>query len=368
MTIKEQTYQLHTLLKALGCHELRRSHVHELLAAALGYSTYAGFQHGATWCTVPFALTEIEPNVERLLDRCTDLDLPSHHAMQIAQVVPDFLRQSPYAPVSFTALIAAGEDDDEALEWAPWVATHLMDSEPRRRRTELLEEDSVLLEGLEAAAKRGVAEAHLALAVLLDSHAMTWGDEADRLKRQVVREGTWTSPYLSLTDAQADLFGMEKKHRHHLLAAARGGDLRAMLETAERYGDPAVLLREPSEDMDPMTMADIAREHVDEEKQRYWLTGAAEEGEVGAMRELIEDFEESDEQAWVWMHLSRLLGQDLSIGRHVAINEDGSEWDDDIGGPAYVGGDDGIELNALPIEANAVALRMAELLFSRISS
>ncbi|MBN8211316.1 MAG: hypothetical protein J0M09_00160 [Xanthomonadales bacterium] len=365
MTVKEQTYQLHVLLKALGCHDLGRSQVHELLAAAMGYNTYAGFQHEATWCTVPYAATALEPNVDRIRDRCAELGVPSSQVAQIVEAVSDFLRNAAYAPVSFEQLLATEEDDEEAPHSASWVATHLMQSVPWGS-PELLERDPVLLEGLEAAARRGMATAHLALAVLLESHAMQWGDEADRLKRQVSREGTWTSPYLSLADAQAGLFGMEKKHRHHLLAAARGGDLRALFETAERYGDPGVLALQPTEEMDPITMADIARDHGDQEKQRYWLRIAAAEGDVGAMRELIEYLGESDEQAWVWMHLSRLLGQDLSADRYVAINEDGSEYDDDLGGPAYVGGEDGIELDPLPIEANAVALRLAEQLFSRM--
>src|SRR5690606_2445826 len=97
------------------------------------------------------------------------------------------------------------------------------------------------------------------------------------------------------------------KHRYHLLAAARGGDRRAMLVTAERYGDPSALELEPSDEMDPYDMADLADAHGRPELAYQWLTALAREGEVSVMRELIEDRGETPFRAWVWMHLSRML-------------------------------------------------------------
>lgn len=37
---------------------------------------------------------------------------------------------------------------------------------------------------------------------------------------------------------------------------------------------------------------------------------------------------------WTWVYLSRFVGTDLTRDAHYAINEDGSEYDDDVGGPA----------------------------------
>lgn len=39
-------------------------------------------------------------------------------------------------------------------------------------------------------------------------------------------------------------------------------------------------------------------------------------------------------------------GPDLTQSKHYAINEDSAEYDDDVGGPAFVAGDDGVELIA----------------------
>lgn len=139
-----------------------------------------------------------------------------------------------------------------------------------------------------------------------------------------------------------------------------------MLLTAESYSDPGVLDLEPSDDMDPYDMADLADAHGRPELAYQWLTVLAEEGDVYAMRALIEDRGEAPFRAWVWMHLSRLLGRDLSQDPHVAISEDGSEYDDDVGGPAYVGGDGGIELAPLAAEENTRAIEKATQLFAII--
>lgn len=51
---------------------------------------------------------------------------------------------------------------------------------------------------------------------------------------------------------------------------------------------------------------------------------------------------------------------------HYAINEDGSEYDDDVGGPAYVAGHDGVDLDPLSAEQDAAAKKAAQGLFKRI--
>lgn len=368
MTIKEQAYRAHAFLLTRGVTSLKRSHVHELLAAAVGYPTHASFQHDATWCDVPFSLTGIDPDSSAMQARCRELGLPADEGERVAEGLPIFLRDVGYAPVRFDALIAAVEGHEDDPDWHEWVWIHVV--EPTHGAlVRYMEHQRLLLEGLEAAAQREVPVAHLAIANLLESEVMLFGDDdVERMRRQVKRDGTWTSPFVSFTDVEANVLRVYEKHRHHLLAAARGGDIRALLETAERYGDPAILEQPPSHDMDPMSMVEIAGEHGDGEKVRYWLTVAAQEGNIGAMRELILDPDEPNEQAWVWMYLSRLLGDDLSQDRYEAINENGTPYDDDIGGPAYVGGDEGIDLDPLPSDADAAARQTAGQLLARINA
>ncbi len=84
------------------------------------------------------------------------------------------------------------------------------------------------------------------------------------------------------------------------------------------------------------------------------------------MRALIEDRDETPFRAWVWMHLSHLLDRDLSQDRHEAINENGTPYDDDVGGPMYLGGVDGIELVPLSAEEDRRAREEAAQLFAAI--
>lgn len=365
MTIKEQAYRAHAFLQARCVTSLKRSHVHELLAAAAGYATHAAFQHDAVWCDVPFSLTGIEPNPGAIRARCRELGLPADEGERVVEGLPLFMYDAGYAPVRFDALITAVEGHEDDPDWHGWIWTYVV--EPMNGALNF-EHQRLLLEGLEAAAQRGVPAAHLAIAKLLESEAVLFGDEEERMKRQVMREGTWTSPFVSFADVEANELRVYEKHRHHLLASARGGDIRALMETAERYGDPAVLERAPSDEMDPMSMVELADEYGGGEKVRYWLTVAAQEGDIGAMRELILDHDEPNEQAWVWMHLSRLLEDDLSQDKYEAINEDGTPYDDDLGGAAYVGGEAGIALDPLPVDADAAAHRAAAQLFARINA
>ena len=53
-------------------------------------------------------------------------------------------------------------------------------------------------------------------------------------------------------------------------------------------------------------------------------------------------------------------------GRYYAINEDGSDYDDDVGGPAYAAGRDGIDLAPISAEQDAAAKQAAQGLFEQI--
>lgn len=228
----------------------------------------------------------------------------------------------------------------------------------------------MLLEGLEAAAARGIAAAHLAAAYMLEPYGELSEEDDSRFGRELRRRGQWSSEPVSFGEiapgADISFVQVVAKHRYHLLAAARGGLRRAMLLTAKRYGDPGALELEQSDDVDPYDMAELADRHGRPELAYQWLTVLARAGEVSVMRELIEGRGETPFRAWVWMHLSRLLGQDLSQDRHEAINEDGTPYDDGIGGPAYVGGVDGIQLTPLAAGENKLAKEEAAQLFAVI--
>jgi hypothetical protein len=377
MTIKQYAFHVHAHLRAQGLASLTRSQVHELLAAAAGYASHAAFHHQAAWCDMAWRDTDLAPDEDRIIQRCLQFGLSPDEAARAAQGLVSFLGASGYAPVRFEELIAAlGNDEDgwakadeaESAVVAEWLSIGLI-SRMRQGCDALLDKLPLLLEGLEAAAARGIAAAHLATAYILEPYGGLPDEDDRRFGRELRRRAQWSAEAVTFAEIAAGagtFVRVVAKHRYHLLAAARGGDRRAMLVTAERYGDPSALELEPSDEMDPYDMADLADAHGRPELACQWLTALAREGEVSAMRELIEDRGETPFCAWVWMHLSRMLGQDLGQDRHEAINEDGTPYDDDVGGPAYVGGVDGIELAPLAPEENRRAKEEAAQLFAAI--
>ena len=85
------------------------------------------------------------------------------------------------------------------------------------------------------------------------------------------------------------------------------------------------------------------------------------------MLQLIEEYDHGDlQRCWTWVYLSQLVGTDLSQDAHYAINEDGSDYDDDVGGTVYVAGRDGVDLVPLAPGQDAIAKLAAHRLFKQI--
>ena len=84
------------------------------------------------------------------------------------------------------------------------------------------------------------------------------------------------------------------------------------------------------------------------------------------MLQLIEEYNHADLQRCWRGCTSRLVGTDLTQDAHYAINEDGSDYDDDVGGPAYVAGRDGLDLEPLDPAQDAAARLAAQKLFEQI--
>lgn len=173
----------------------------------------------------------------------------------------------------------------------------------------------------------------------------------------------------------ADAYGEALKRRDasalHLRRAAALGSTHALLDLAERRDDPTCFHAaavEPS--ADPRRVAELAY-RFDPEHVQPWLTMAAEVGDVCAMRTLIEEFEHNDlQRCWTWLHLARLLGTDLTESKMRAYHDgglyDGRPYDDDQGGPLYVDGIEGVELESIDSHKERLAVAQAQRLFSKL--
>jgi hypothetical protein len=137
---------------------------------------------------------------------------------------------------------------------------------------------------------------------------------------------------------------------------------------ANRFDDPAFFEQADAQvNADPVLVAEIAERLGRPNDTRKWLTVAAEAGDTEAMRQLIEDYDYGDlQRCWTWIYLAELAGTDLTKDEYYAINEDGSPYDDDVGGNVFVDGRDGIDLIPLSAELDAEARRFAQEIFRRM--
>ena len=82
------------------------------------------------------------------------------------------------------------------------------------------------------------------------------------------------------------------------------------------------------------------------------------------MRQLIEEFDHGDlVRCWTWLYLAEMLGSDLTKDDYHAINEDGSPYDDDVGGPIFADGRDGVRLEPISADQQATARQNAAEMF-----
>ena len=155
----------------------------------------------------------------------------------------------------------------------------------------------------------------------------------------------------------------------HLEEAARLGNPYALLDLAESQDDPSYLEAAAAQGViaEPKRLAELAQ-RFGRDDVAHWLTVAAERGDIDAMRQLIEGFDAADlRRCWTWVYFAELLGTDLTKSHMRAYHDggehDGEEYDDDFGGPLYVAGEEGVELDGLETQSDLMARDAAERLF-----
>jgi hypothetical protein len=138
-----------------------------------------------------------------------------------------------------------------------------------------------------------------------------------------------------------------------------------LLELAAHFDDPTFFERapHPSPDVDPSVAAELAESYGRPADAHRWRTIAAEQGDTEAMRELIEGYDRANPlRCWTWFYLAEKLGIDLTKDEYRAIHEDGSDYDDDVGGTVFVDGRDGVRLMPIaPDQQDAAQLAATEL-------
>lgn len=376
MTIKEFAYSTQQHLQERTQGVFKRAHIYELLAAAFGFDSYAALSTKSVFTNVALTRQISAKQVTLVRNRCIELGYPVDLAEAVSNTLTVYLDVNEIGVFAIDGLVALlrtewdgnwGFADDEN-DIYPEDLDDIFES--RQALTDTMLESPLMLEGLENAANKGNALAHYALALIQrfseDGEEPEPGSEywyleakAGRLVTGVEKE--WVESYEAyLTKSQ--------KYVHHLRAAAMLGEPNALLDLADQFNEPTFFeLGMDRVFSSPAYVAEIAERLDRPEDAKRWLTIAAEMGDTDAMRQLIEDYDKNDPlRCWTWLYLAKLLGSDLTKDSHYAINEDGSAYDEDVGGPAFVGGHDGVYVETLNADLDAAAKNRAQKIYDAI--
>lgn len=368
MTIKELAHSAQKQLQSSTTVAIKRTHVYELLSAAFGVDSWAAFGFTAVLTIPKYPPLDYQVDTTSIRKRGLELGYPSDVAKIASTELASILKLLNVCAIGTTRLLnrlrgipLAGADHQPPSATLDtlgneWYATESLTS-------------PLLMECLEASASKGLADAHYALALLHapdededDASAGVdyWYNQAQQGRLLTGVEKEWADAYAARVESDV-------KYVHHLREAARLGSPHALFDLAAQFEDPEFFERDiTAVDAAPSEIAEVAFNLGRDEDGKRWLTRAAESGDIDAMRELIEDYDADDlQRCWTWIYLADLHGTDLTKDDHHAINEDGSAYDWDVGGNAFVAGEDGIDLPALPDSEDKAARRAAETLFNR---
>lgn len=373
MTIKEFAHSAQQHLQARTGGTFKRAHTYELLAAAFGFNSYAAISSEAVFTRRPDGPRNFASQLGAIRQRCIELGYQPATADAVTTELAALLSEHQIDVVSLPELVAELLADRSGHAWDD--DDHEADDPhepPKRILPDPFDDEEIspaLLQGLETAAVKGNGLAHYALALIYDCDQEDEGQQAisPYWHSQAQQGRVLTGVQIEWAEAYAKQRADADKYALHIRAAASLGNRHALLDLADRFDDPSFFEKDGDVDVDdPARVAEIAARLGREKDARLWLTIAAEAGDIDAMRQLIDGYDHGDLlKCWTWLYLAQLSGTDLTQAKHYAINEDGSPYDDDVGGPAFVDGDDGVELIALSPEQDAVARAEAQRLFGR---
>lgn len=403
MTLKELAHLAQqTLQTRAGC-PVRRSHVHELLAAAFGHGSWAAFLSESVLADADVGLAPTG-GLPGLVGRAVQLGYPQPAATTLATTVLAFVAEHGLAAVPWADLRAAllpapsiddagdldADDEDDSDDWDDEQDAEVPAEAPVAgpARSQLLA-SPLLRSSLEQAAAAPNPQAHHLLASLLRCGRPNPYLYEESLKGRVLTaiERGWVEDYLRLEPQY-------RKYEAHLKAAALGGVRAAALEYGKAFEDPEFIAMADrmTGEVDALEMARVA---PSEESRERWLRTAAQQGSRSALETLAANGDAWAEdqvaawadghwlrtaaeraidagdalRAWTWQYLALERGTDLTRSTMAAYHDggerDGQFYDSDFGGPLYASGDEGLELPELDRPSHRAAKAKATELAGR---
>ena len=392
--IKSFAHRAHQSLSPLAPTSLKRSHVYELLAAGLGFKSWAALHpahvlvdgEGIHW----------PPDFGRnVLARALQLGLSQTEAQAVVESFHAQCARKPFGCLALTeldeSLFSPPSRANADLEWDEDDFADDEDWTDESRGTgkqPIPRGSQVLLDDLADRADQGDVRSHYRLAKLLACKVPRDYLYQESLKGRVLvaQEQIWVDQYLQSVPQR-------EKYLQHLQAAADGGIRAANLEYAMEANAPSYRERavNMTGDINWRALAETASSH---EERNRWLRQAANDGDDSALEELAgmgdssaaeqlalwgdkhwlrEAAELAIEQgdsvaAWKWHFVALQYELDLTESTMRAYHDGGSNagefYDSDFGGPMYVDGDEGLDLPTISDEQKLIAKAMAEQLLS----
>ena len=400
MNVKAFAHQTHARIAAASGLTIKRTHIYELTAAAYGDKSYAALKARGLLCPMPSDALEdryaqLDPSVAE--QRAQLLGYAPNEASPVAALICAELRSEKLGVVPiddvlhhllFGQLEIEAETtptDTNSWEWDEEEARHEDSNYDYPLGLNL--HSAWIVDGLQAAVDGNDGRAHVALALLLESVSNEEGDEDDykhepdnqsglywyeRQQQGEVLTGVekeWADGFAALlqirSKSHAGRGSRANTVKSLLQRGAELGQHDALLLLADRYGDDRFFdLKEPNVQADPLWIADLADRVGRYEWTLAWTVLAAEQGSIPAMKHLLQTNHRLDPlKAWTWFSLSKLLGTDLTRDNYRAIHEDGSSYDDDVGGPMFADGEDGVLLPVADEQTKARANTSAQAFF-----
>lgn len=396
MTLKQLAHAAQQSLQTRAGCDVKRSHVHELLAAVFGHSSWAAFLSESVLADggVGDAPAGASP---RVIGRAVQLQYAQGAAVEMTDALLAFVAERQLASVRWVELAAvltpawrAADDEglDDAEDWDD--GDEVMPDEPATGLTrDRLLRSPFLLHSLAHAAEANPRVHHLLAALYRCGRPNSYLYE-ESLKGRVLTtiERGWVDEYPRL-DLQF------RKYEAHLKAAELGGVRAAALEYAAAFDSQAFfdMAERLSGDVDADRMVEIA---ATPESRATWLRTAAEQGSRPALEQLARAGEEWAEErlaesgdadwlrsaaeraltkgdalrAWTWRYLALEHGVDLTKSTMAAYHDggerDGQFYDSDFGGALYAAGDEALAFPQLrPVEHRDAQAR-ARKIFGRM--
>lgn len=377
--IKSFAHHAHQSLSPLTPSSLKRSHVYELMAAGLGFRSWASL-HSAHVLIDGQGVQLPADFARNVLARALQLGLSQTEAEVVAESFHAQCAQKPFGCLALAELdeslfsspsradadLELDEDDFDDEEWPDEPGSELI-QEPA------LTSSQVLLDDLKDRAVHGDAFSHYRLAKLLECKVPSDYLYQESLKGRILssQEQIWADEYVNFK-------AQREQYELHLRAAADGGVRIAAMVYAAITNDPdyiaaaSTMKGVPEEQQWHKPLPEDANNHS------YSLEERAEKGDHEAMQQLASHgdsywlrvvaqsvIEQGESvEAWKWQFVALHHGLDLTESTMRAYHDGGSNagefYDSDFGGPMYVDGDEGLVLPKIGDEQKSIAKAMAE--------